>query len=185
MLSGITALWLNQNSNLTDVTLPIGAQITSGVDVFTCGLTGAFDLTRITLGDRLRAQNNTSMTDVLFTSTTETFQNSAAALGNWAFSLHECDLGYVNFLPLSGINMDTGSTNGASISLQNNNMTTTEVNHILVDFDTMTTASLSGWAGVTLDISGSNGAPDGSSGGYDGTGATQSLIANGWSITTT
>jgi hypothetical protein len=80
--------------------------------------------------------------------------------------------------------MNTGATNGASIVINNNLMQSADVNRILYDLDSIATLNPSGWAGVTLDISGSNAAPNGSSGGFDGTGATLSLIANGWTVTT-
>ena len=76
---------------------------------------------------------------------------------------------------MSGGTFDSSST----IYLYDNTMTATEVNHFLTDFDNI------GWTGVTLDISGSNSAPDGSSGGFDGITARNSLTGKTWSITHT
>jgi hypothetical protein len=174
---------MNSNPNLTGVTHPPSGLI-NGYDIQFCNITGTFDLSTLTLKRRLRMNSSPNATDIIFTSTTEVFLNVSSGFGNAAFSLYGCNLGYINFNPLSGITMDTGSTHGASIQLHNNSMTAAEVNHILYDLDNITTSNLSGWAGVLLDISGTNAAPDGSSGGYNGTASTINLIANGWSVTT-
>ena len=71
--------------------------------------------------------------------------------------------------------------------MPNASMSVTDVNHMLVDFDYLSsTANPFGWTGVTLDISGTNATPDSSSGGYDGIAALSSLTGatNSWSITT-
>ena len=97
------------------------------------------------------------------------------------YRAYQSNLDYVNFLPLSGASI-TGD-----IELQNNNMSVTDVNHILVDFDNISTnLNPSGWTGTTLDISGTNSAPDSSSGGFDGIAALSSLTGgtNNWTITT-
>ena len=182
MLTGIDGdINLSNNSNLTEILFPSG--VTTSLDASSCGFTD-IDLTEINLKSRCRVYNNTSLTGVTFTSSTETFQNVFTAESNWAFGLHNNAIGYVDFYPLSGINMNTGATYGASIALNNNTMSTSEVNRMLVELSDITSLNLSGWAGVVLNISGSNAAPDGSSGGYNGTAATQSLIASGWTVTT-
>ena len=58
-------------------------------------------------------------------------------------------------------------------------MTAAEVNCILADLD-----SILGAGTGTIDLSGSNAAPDGSSGGCDGTTAKSNLQGNGWTVTT-
>ena len=68
-------------------------------------------------------------------------------------------------------------------------MTTADVNHTLYDLDLISTINYSGWTatsgttGARLDIT-ANSAPDGSSGGYNGTASTLSLASKGWTIFT-
>jgi hypothetical protein len=92
-------------------------------------------------------------------------------------------LGYVDFKPLSGITMDVNSTYGASIYLNGNGMSTTNINHILYDFSGITSNNLNRWSGVTLDISG-NSSPDASTGGYDGISSINYLtgVTANWTI---
>ena len=65
-------------------------------------------------------------------------------------------------------------------------MLTEEVNHILVDFSGNATYNPTGWSNIDLDISGSNAAPDSSSGGYNGLAAISFLTGSprNWVITT-
>jgi len=97
------------------------------------------------------------------------------------FQIMTNDLDYVDLKPLSASTMKNVTF---GMRLYDNNMTAAEVNHTLVDLDTITAANPSGWSGGTIDISGSNAAPDGSSGGYDGNTAVTNLIASGWTVTT-
>lgn len=96
-----------------------------------------------------------------------------------ALALHSCgSLGYVDFLRLSAITMNTSSTYGAAVTLSSCNLSTSEVNHMLVDFDTISTLNPTGWSAVTLDILTGNSSPDSSSGGYDGISAINSLTGS-------
>jgi len=124
------------------------------------------------LGGYFYIMGNPNLTSITHPLSTEEFN------AYYAFS---CGLDYVNFLPLSGITI-TGD-----IRLYDNNMSVTDVNHILVDFDNISTnLNPSGWTGTTLNISGTNAAPDSSSGGFDGVAALSSLTGgtNNWTITT-
>ena len=182
MFSGYVTLafQIHSNPNLTGVTVPILSG--SNFNAYSCNLTGTIDLSNSSgLTSEVRVANNSNLENILFPPTTGTFRNGFT--GNEAFEMNNCNFGYVDFNPLSGITMNTGSTYGASIHLQNNSMTAAEVNQILVDLDNITSASPSNWAGVVLDISGTNSAPDGSSGGFDGTTAKSNLIINGWTVT--
>lgn len=71
--------------------------------------------------------------------------------------------------------------NNASLLAFSNGMTAAEVNEILVGIDTVAT---SGFTGRSINIAGSNAAPDSSSGGFNGTAAVASLISKGFSMTT-
>lgn len=93
------------------------------------------------------------------------------------YDLSSCDLEYVDFTSLSQM------TNGNSrqFLLQDNSMTAAEVNHILVDLDGL---SSGGYTGRVINIAGTNAAPDGSSGGYDGLTAKSNLQTKGFTVTT-
>jgi len=71
--------------------------------------------------------------------------------------------------------------NSFDLLVANNNMTSAQVNQILVDLDTNSTGT---FLGRTIDISGSNAAPDASAGGIDGLTAKTNLIAKSFSVTT-
>ena len=89
-----------------------------------------------------------------------------------------CNLSYVDMTTLTGL----FDTTGVTVSFNGNNMTTAEVNNMLVDFDNNSSAAISG---RSLDLSGTGmGAPDGSSGGFDGLTAKTNLQSKGWTITT-
>jgi hypothetical protein len=64
-------------------------------------------------------------------------------------------LNYVDFKPLSGTTLVSGSTQGEPrISLSNNNMSAGDVNHILDDFKYNATVNSTGWSNVNLNIGG-------------------------------
>jgi uncharacterized protein YjbI with pentapeptide repeats len=183
-LSGIGTFAMYNNTSLAYIDHAPSAE-PGNIQLYSCNLTATYDISMLTGRElTIRLYGNSGLTNVLLPATTGTFRNTFSSGNNEAINFEGCDLGYVDFNPMSGATMDTGSTYGASIELRDNSMTAAEVNHILVDFDTITTAALSGWAGVVLDISGTNTAPDGSSGGFDGITARDNLIANGWTITT-
>ena len=121
------------------------------------------------LGGNIRVDNNIELVDIINPPSTEDITYY------WAGN---CNLNYIDFYPLSGASI-------SDIQLQDNTMVVGDVNHILVDFYTLNNTYFQpGWSGVTLDISGTNAAPDGASGGYDGEGARSRLINDyGWTIT--
>jgi hypothetical protein len=136
----------------------------------------------------VRLQNNINLTNIIFPNTNQFFKNSSNSEGNAAFDLFNCNLDYVDFTPLSGATLVSGTTQGIPrISLRNNNMSATDVNHILVDFSNIATYNPTGWSNIRLNISGTNASPDSSSGGYDGLAAITTLTGSpyNWIITTT
>jgi hypothetical protein len=179
---------IQSNPLLTSITHTASTQTFQAYLAWSCDLTGVHDVSMLTgLGGRFRTYLNPNLTDVTFPNSTQTFKNNSITNTTRAFVMNGCDLNYVNFLPLSGVNMDVDSTYGASIGLEDNSMSVTDVNHILVDFDNISTnLNPAGWTGTTLDISGTNAAPDSSSGGFDGIAALSSLTGgtNNWTITT-
>ena len=69
-----------------------------------------------------------------------------------AFGLYSCNLDYVDFKPLSGTTLLTGTTQGnPRITLRDNGMSTGDVNHILDDFLYNATNNPTGWSNVNLN----------------------------------
>jgi hypothetical protein len=117
----------------------------------------------------IRSYSNTGLTDIIM-------PNASGKLRY--FYAYGCDLGYICF---TGITSAT-SVNSSNIQLQNNNMTAGEVDHILVDLDTI---SVSGYTSRAIDISGTNAAPtNGGVTGYDGITAKSNLETKGFTVTT-
>lgn len=185
-MSGITGLsysfYVNGNDNLTGITHgpsvnPITVYLAQGVN-----LQGTHDMSMLTrLGGRVTLYLNTGMTNVLLPVSVETFSNGGTNLATSAIGFYGCDLGYVDFKPLSGATL----SDGVRIRLQNNNMIADEVNQILVDFSGNATYNLIGWDNINLDIGGTNANPDNSSGGYNGLAAVSFLTGSprNWTIT--
>jgi hypothetical protein len=195
-LSGLGGQFqVQSNINLTGITHSPSSQNITVYFANSCNLTGTLDLSPLTkLGGstsgstgNLALHSNTSLTNIIFPTSTQFFRNSSNGSGYRVFSLYNCNLDYVDFTPLSGATMVSGTTQGrATIELQNNNMSTTDVNHILVDFSNIATSNHPRWSEVTLNIGGTNQDPDSSSGGYDGLAAITTLTGSpyNWIITT-
>jgi hypothetical protein len=135
----------------------------------------------------VRVYSNPNLTNIIFPSTNQFFKNAQNNEFGGAFALHSCNLDYVDFTPLSGATLVSGTTQGMPrISLRDNNMSAIDVNHILVDFSGNTTYNPTGWSNVNLNIGGTNDPPDSSSGGYDGLAAISFLTGSpyNWIITT-
>lgn len=200
MLSNLGgALTFQLNSNLTGITFPVSSseRITS-CQFNNCDFNGTIDLsgfaglgaTTSALTSTNKFYTNPNLTNIIFPNADGYLKNQGNNSVNATFGAFGCSLGYVDFKPLSGATLISGSTQGIPrFEINNNSMTTAEVNHILSDFDLISTLNYSGWtatSGTTggyIDIS-SNSAPDGSTGGYDGTGATVNLVAKGWTVIT-
>ena len=165
-LTGLGGIFsCRSNSNLTAITNPTSSETFTQYLCYSCDITGTLDLSGLTgLGGLLQLRNNSNMTGITF---------PTSAVTTTQLQMNACDLGYVDI---------TGMTFSSAIDfdMSNNSMTTAEVNHMLVDMDN----TFPGTGTGTIDISGTNAAPDGSSGGYDGTTAKANLIANGYTVTT-
>lgn len=157
-------LSLNQNDNMTGITLPSIPNIVTITNISANDLTGTIDISNITkMKTSLFATGNSNMTGLTLPATNEVMAT---------MNMQNNDLGYVDLSVL------TATNDNISIRLDNNNMTAAEVNCILEDLDN------TGWIDGTINIAGSNSAPDGSSGGCDGDAAKANLIVNGWTVTT-
>lgn len=81
---------------------------------------------------------------------------------------------------INGFENTNFDINSSSLLVYNCSLDVVEVNKFLV---TVNAGCTGGFTGRSLNISG-NTAPDGTSGGYDGTTAKSDLISKGWSVTT-
>lgn len=197
---------LSSNSGLTGITFSTSSGNTSLFQAFNCGLTGTLDISALTLTGNVTLSGNslTGLTTSASTATTlllnsnnfttldisdftaltfiqlnnnsglETLTLPASSGAFTFFRADVCALPYVDFTAL------TFATN-VDLRLQNNAMTTAEVNCILVDLN----ATLPGSGTGKVNISGTNAAPDGSTGGCDGTTAAAGIAGKGYTVTAT
>lgn len=148
------------NPNLTSVLNPISSQVITGYNISACDLTGAIDISGLSnLSGLFDVFDNVNLTGISNPASSQMFD---------AYRAYNCDLGYIDFTTMPNM-MDVDS---AVIDLTDNNMTATEVNHILVDLNSITDGL---YSFRQVLIAGTNAAPDGSSGGYDGLTAKASL----------
>lgn len=162
---------LYSNSGLTAITISTSAS-TSYIELSNCNITGTFDLASSFSNPSANfvfiINNNVNLTNII---------NPPSSNTVLYYYAYNCDLGYVDFTPFSSMT----NINSCQVYLQNNNMTVGEVNHILTDLDVI---SVGGYTGRIINISGTNAAPDGSSGGFDGLTAKSNLITKGFTVTT-
>jgi hypothetical protein len=197
-LSGLGGEFIvNNNTGLTSITHVSSSQNFNNYSAFNCNLTGTLDISPLTnLGysptddnnAKINLQYNPNLTNIIFPNSTQFFRNGGISEDSSAFSIDFCDLGYVDFKPLSGATLVSGATVGIPrIILRDNNMSAADVNHILVDFSGNTTHNPTGWSNVNLNIGGTNDPPDSASGGYNGLTAISFLTGSprNWVITHT
>lgn len=194
-LSGLGGIFnISNNPLLTGVTHTISSQPFISYSVPNCNITGTHDISMLSnFGASTSAStgvfdfsSNNNLTNILFPATTNFFKNSGNNETQGVFKLFLCNLNYVDFKPLSGATLLTGSTQGLPrISLRDNNMSAGDVNHILDDFKYNATNNPTGWSNVNLNIGGTNADPDSSSGGYNGLSAISTLTGSpyNWTIT--
>jgi hypothetical protein len=166
----VVAFEVFQNPLLTSITNPVSAQVMTTYSAYSCNLTGTLDVSTLTgLGGGFLAYNNPLLTSITNPASAQVFNN---------YSAFSCDLGYIDFTTLPNMT----NVNNAIIQLQGNSMTAEEVNHILVDLDTISNGL---FTGRSINIAGTNAAPDAVSGGFDGSAAVTSLVAKGFTVTHT
>ena len=163
------------NPNLTGITFPNSSNSFIDLTLDINNLIGVLDLTPLSgLSGSIDLNGNPLLTNVLLPNSIGDFSN------NNILSIAFCNIDYINIKPLSGANFNT-----CVISLNDNNMISTDVNHILDDFSIMANNNQPLWSDIFLDIGGTNAPPDSSSGGYDGL-ASITFLTNppyNWTIT--
>lgn len=177
-LANSCTFYCYSNPNLTGITF---ASSGNGNIIYfqnySCNLTGTLDLSNVPIGGTngiFNIYSNPNLTGVTF-----------ASSGNGQIKncgLYSCSLGYINLAaPNFNISVNSGYRN-----LKDNNMTASEVNQILETIYTLVSSEPSGgsYIGRYVNISGSNAAPDSSSGGYDGLTAKTNLQSKGFTVTT-
>ena len=196
-LSGLGGQFLAyNNTSLTGITHSLSTNNFSQYEVGNCNLTGNLDLSMLyKLGGEITGLTgsidvslNQYLTGITLPNSTQVFKNKSNTISGALFNFSNNNLEYVNFKSLSGATLLTGDTVGnPRIELQDNTISTTDVNHILVDFSGNATYNPTGWSNINLNISGANGAPDSGSGGYNGIAAINFLTGSpyNWTITYT
>lgn len=169
-MTGLGGLFqVQDNPNLSGITFPSVSNSFTTINAKACGLTGTIDVSGLTgISETFQLYSNSGLTSVTFPSTTNTFGN---------FWIYSCSLGHVDLTPMTNLT----EVNNVNIRFENNGMTAAEVNEMLVDLDGMATG---GFTGRSINISGTNAAPDSSSGGFDGSAAKTSLIGKSFTVTT-
>lgn len=173
-VSGLTGLggffYAYSNGSLTSVKNPTSNELITRYRVYGCNITGVLNVSGLTrLSGEFRADGNSLLTGVTFPPSDEVFNK---------IYIYNCDSGYIDFTVMTNC-MDL---NNSDVRLEDNLMTTAEVNQILVDIDSITDGL---YTGRSIDISGNNAAPDGSSGGFDGDAAIVSLATKNITVTAT
>lgn len=167
-LNNVTSFIMSYCVDLTNIYNPTTSTVMTMYDLQWNGCT-TVDVSGLTgLGGVFTVTNSLSLTTLIMPASTQTFSN---------FDCSVCDLDYFDLTPLTNLTESTSAT----IDLSDNSMTAEEVNHFLVDLDSMSTG---GFATRVITIDGTNAAPDGTSGGYDGLTAKANLIAKTFTVNT-
>lgn len=170
--TGITSLDLSMftftnsialSNSLTSLTLPSSGQTATSISTNNNSF-ATLDISGFGSFTFLNSSNNFTLTTLTLPSTSGTITS---------LRLNNTLLGYTDFTNM------TFST-AVDIRLQNCGMTAAEVNCILADLDSVLPGSGTGSVQIHL----SNAAPDGSSGGCDGTTAAANIAAKGYTVTT-
>lgn len=168
-LKGLTALNLS-NNYITNIVNPTTSSNIITYIVARNNISGTLNLSMLlNLGGNLQFNNNPNLTSIILPSNSKTVSY---------FFAYSCDLGYIDFTVMPNMT----SVNDCDILLYDNAMTAAEVNHILVDLNSISTA---GYTGRVISIGGTNADPDSSSGGYNGLEAITSLESKGFTVTLT
>lgn len=159
--------FLIANTGITSVDHTGRSGVIASYNCQVCPITGTLDISMFSFwpfGGTLNTTNISGLTNILMP--------TSGTLKTW--SSGTCALGII------GLNSIT-ITADAAINLSENSFSAAETNGNLVNIEN---AAVSSGATGTINIAGSNAAPDGSSGGFDGLTAKANLIAAGYTVTT-
>ena len=169
-------IYVNGNSGITDVIFADSDVVIPGVLQnfygYDCDLTGILDLSMfgdIYTGAGIRVYNNSNLTGI------DLMSNSGSTGTLATFIANDCDLGYIDF---TGIPNCT-DRNSCIINLNNNTMTESEVDDILVDLDTI---SSGGYTGRFIYIAGGDSSTANSPPSATGLTAKTSLEGKGFTV---
>lgn len=161
-------LYIYECDSLASITFE--ENVINAIGIGYCPLLTTVDLSDIELGGSnpmIDLNNNESLTTVIL---------PPANIPIKTLTLDDNgSLGYIN---LSSRTELLKITSG-NYDFSGNNLTAAEVNHYLVDLDSIAT---SGYSYRRIDIAGNNAPPDNSSGGYDGLAAKASLQGKGFTV---
>lgn len=166
-----------QASSLTNIAFTSGGGDYLQLWLYSMALSGTLDLSTITFSNggsgQILAFSNGGLTDINHgTGKTGTIRD---------YRINACNVGYHS---LGGRTLLANCT----VNLENNSFTAAETNEWLYNLDPTAggEALLPATAsGGTIDISGSNAAPDTTSGGFDGDASAANIVTAGYTLTTT
>lgn len=192
ILTGLTGLGGQvqiDNVDSANILFPNSSNNITFFNLNVCPFVTNIDLSPLSgFGGNIILQGNTGVTSYNFPSS----PNVITSLGiNSNTSITSLDLSTLTIQSGSNILLSDNSNLSSIIlpgaylgpvtswQLENCALTTASVNYVLDFIDTK------GWTGGILNLGGTgNSAPDGSSGGYDGTAAKANLITKSWTVTT-
>ena len=167
-------LTFSTNSNLTGITFASSVTgVIRSLSIQETGITGTLDLSMFdsfTTSASIYIEDNSAITSIPLAS------SISGKFSRWQFNT-------MPSIPLISPTKFPTMTdrNDCLVGVQDNSWTAAEVNEFLVRIDNI---SSSGYTGRQITISGTNAAPDSSSGGYDGLAAKASLITKGFIVGT-
>ena len=200
--SPISSITVNRISGVLDLSFitefPIaGGSISVNVNTYLTGITFAASVSGTLRSFQMTSAPGVAALDFSpFTISNSIYGNDFYIYGNVAlasltlpsgtgalryFYAHGCALGYIDFTVIP----NCLKLNSQIINLYDNNMSATEVNHLLVNFAALASGESSGgdYTGRSINIGGNNACPDYSSGGYNGIAAVDALRLKGFTVT--
>lgn len=191
IISGLTGLGgtiLFDNIKSSNIIFPNSSNNITFFSINACNSLSSVNLTSLSgMGGSISLQGNTGVTSYVLTKTSNLISGLSISQNS---SLTNLDLS-----PLSGISTQVILSNNIALNnlilpsvfagpvtnwqVVSGNLPASGVNYVLYTIDN------TGWKSGTINISGGgNSAPDGSSGGYNGTASVLNLVAKSWSVTT-
>ncbi len=187
-LTGMGGIIQINDIKSSNIIFPNSSSNITSFNMNTCKFLNSVNLTSLSgLGGSVVLQGNTGVTSYTLANNSRPITNLSITLSPLVTSL--------DLSPLSGVSGLINVSNDTSLvsltlpsvfggpvtllSVAGCSLPASVVNYVLYTIDN------AGWTNGTLYADGgTNSAPDGSSGGYNGTASTLSLISKGWSITT-